>query len=106
LRLARRVLIVVCLVLAAANIYAWPRNKYEWMLTEPDAVRSGLTFCTLPIDPNASTVFGLTVVPILILLALGVLLTLRARRLELVLSGALVLAVLWVVRFWVMRPHC
>ena len=106
MRLARRVLIVVCLVLAAANIYAWPRNKYEWMLTEPDAVRSGLTFCTLPIDPNASTVFGLTVVPILILLALGVLLTLRARRLELVLSGALVLAVLWVVRFWVMRPHC
>jgi hypothetical protein len=97
---------LACLVLAAANIYIWPRNKYEWMLTEPDAVRSGLTFCTLPIDPNASYVPGLTVVPILILLAVGVVLTMRSRRLGLTLSGALVLAVLWVLRFWVMRPHC
>ena len=103
---ASRGLLLLWILLAAANIFAWPFNRYEWMLDEPNAVRDGLTYCTLPIDTEAGFMPVLAGVPVLLTLAVGGVLALRRGRIGPVLAGGGILLTLWLVRFLVLRPGC
>lgn len=94
------------MLLAIANIFGWPFNRYEWMLEEPNAVRDGLTYCTLPIDTEAGFVPVLAGLPVLLTLVLGGIFAVRRGRVGLVLAGGGVLLALWLVRFLVLRPAC
>ena len=103
---ASRGFLLLWVLLAAANIFAWPFNRYEWMLNEPNAAHDPLTYCTLPIDTEAGFIPVLTIVPVLLTLLVGGVIALRRGRVGLTLAGGGVLLVLWLVRFLVLRPAC
>jgi hypothetical protein len=81
-------------------IYAWPRNKYEWMLDDPDAASGPLSFCSLPVDPDAAWAPWFAFAPLLVLATMAVGLSLRHRRLHplLAIAGGLLLA--WAGKFY------
>ena len=103
---ARSFLLFTWLGFCTLNIFLWPRNKFEWMLTEPNAAAERLTFCTLPIDPDASVGASLAMAPVLATLILGVILSVRAGKIAPSLIGGLVLMALWIIRFNTMFRSC
>lgn len=106
MKLGQRVLLAIWLCLCTLNIVLWPRNRFEWMLSEPNGTKDGLTFCSLPLDPDASFGALLAVAPVLVTLALGLFLTVRAGKIRPSLVGGLVLLAMWLVRFQLVRWRC
>ena len=101
-----RGLLLLWMLLAAANIFAWPFNRYEWMLNEPGAAHDALTYCTLPIDTEAGFMPVLAGLPVLLTLLVGGVIAFRRGRIGWTLIGGGVLLALWLVRFLVLRPAC
>lgn len=93
-------------VLCAVVIYAWPRNKYEWMLDDPDAAQERLSFCTLPVDPDAGLAPWFAFAPLAALVALAVALSWKRRRVQPLLGVALALLLGWAGKFYLFGPHC
>lgn len=90
--------------IAALNVWLWPTNKYEWMLSEPAA--AGTTRCTLP-DDRASWFYELFALgPALLPLAIGLVLLARRRTANPWLIAGVALVALWVVRIALYRLGC
>jgi hypothetical protein len=99
-------LLIGWLILCAVNIALWPRNKFEWMLQEPGSAVDKLTFCSLPVDPDAFAGALLAIAPVLITLAFGAFLTARTRRIAPALLGGLALLAFWFMRFEFVHFGC
>jgi len=92
--------------LCGVVIYAWPRNKYEWMLDDPDAASEPLSFCTLPVDPDAALAPWFAFVPLLAQVTMAVALSLKRRRVHPLLVVALVLLLAWAGKFHGLWSPC
>lgn len=101
-----RVALYVYALACALWIYAWPRNKYEWMLDEPGTSEGPRNACALPLDPDAAFAPLMAIAPVLLLLAAGFFLSLRRRQwhVSLLLTAALALG--WFCKFFLLRPSC
>jgi hypothetical protein len=101
-----RAALYVYAALCGVVIYAWPRNKYEWMLDDPDAASEPLSFCTLPVDPDAALAPWFAFVPLLALVAMAVALSRKRRRIHPLLVVALLLLLAWAGKFYLFGPRC
>lgn len=101
----RRAALHTYVALCALVIYAWPRNKYEWMLDDPDTAPGHLSFCGLPVDPDAAWAPWFAFAPRLVLATLTVGLSLKRRRLHPLraITGGLLLA--WAGKFYLLAPQ-
>lgn len=93
-------------LLCGAVILAWPRNKYEWMLDDPDAAHERLSFCTLPVDPDAAWAPWFAFTPLLLLAGVATALSLKRHRAHPLLGVALVLLLAWAGKFYLFGPRC
>ena len=101
-----RVALYVYALACALWIYAWPRNKYEWMLDEPGTSEGPRNACALPLDPDAACAPLVAIAPALLLLAAALFMSFRCREwhMSLWLTAALVLG--WLCKFFVPSPSC
>ena len=90
----------------AVWIYAWPRNKYEWMLGEPETTDAPRNACALPLDPDAAFAPLMAIAPVLLLLALGLTLSYQRRQWHVSLWLTAALALGWLWKFFLLRPNC
>lgn len=87
-------------------ILMWPLNEYEWMLSDPDAQREGLTFCGLPLDSDADVKPLFAALPLVPLTVLAVVVCWRARRLRPSAWLAAALWLVWLAKFYLLAPQC
>ncbi|MDQ0013972.1 hypothetical protein J2W23_002354 [Variovorax boronicumulans] len=87
-------------------IFGLPKNKYEWMLSDPAMREDALTFCTLPLDDGEGSSEFISFSFLLPFLVAAVALSIRARKIHFFLWVGLGLVAIWLLRFYVFSPRC
>ena len=92
-------------VICGLWIYAWPRNKYEWMLHDNEGGEAP-DFCGLPIDEGAAMAPLIASLPLLLLAALACYLSVKHHKVHPSLLLTLIVALAWALKFFILIPHC
>lgn len=95
--------------LYAALCTAWilivPMNQYEWMLEDPALRGEVMTYCELPVDHDSHAAL-LAFLPLLPLLAVGLIVSAIKGRIHPATWGAAVPLAVWAGRFLAFAPSC
>lgn len=90
--------------MTAIFIWGASSNRFEWMLDDPDFIRDGITYCTLP--PDDSLWAGESFVFLLPTFMISLGLCIYVKRIHPFAWYSLAVLLFWLSRFFVIIENC